>query len=117
MESFTTCLENIGGNSILFPGYNTNNIVTIGVQVSINNLIAVDELTNSVTFDFMCLLEWYDFRLAMPELVAEVARTSLQTAEQLATIGIDITQAVNGDDIYGQQASIWLPSLMFPGTI
>lgn len=115
METFTTCLENIGGDSILFPGYISNNILDLDVEISINNLIEVDELTNSVTFDFMCFIQWNDYRFIMLELIEKIREFSNSAADQITYSGIDITQAVNTQDIFGQQTAIWLPSLLFPG--
>jgi hypothetical protein len=104
MKTFQLCLENIGGDGPLFPGYSTGGQVAVEVDVSLDNLIRIDEVTNTVSLDFFLNLEWYDYRIFMPALFAVLGQSA-----------IDITPAMNMQNIFGAETGFWLPDVLFPG--
>lgn len=44
----------------LFPGYITQTMVNVSVQVVLNNLVSIDPLSDSVTIDFFLNFQWSD---------------------------------------------------------
>lgn len=104
MGSFQQCLKYIGGDGPLFPGYSTGEQVQVQVDVSLDNLIEIDEVTNTVTLDFFLNLQWTDYRIYMPALFDAVG---IQF--------IDITPAMFQQNIFGAETGFWLPDVLFPG--
>lgn len=109
MGTLAKCMENMGGDIVFYPGYNTGSMVNVSVYVSLNNLILIDEVTNTVTLDVYMYLSWIDPRLVMPALFNQLNFQYLS--------GIDITDAVNQQNIYGVNTNIWLPDVLYPGML
>lgn len=100
IDTLVVCLQNIG-DSLLFPGYRTGKTVNVSTQVTLNNLISVDELSDSVNLDLFFFLEWVDPRLAMPALWEK-----LSPEDQVN--GISLSEALGIQTVNGQQLGIWV---------
>jgi len=80
-------------------------MINVTMDVSLNNLISVDEVTNTASFDFFLRLSWYDNRLYMPALFRSV--------NSFPGI-IEVTPAMGESNIFGATTGLWLPDIIFP---
>jgi hypothetical protein len=67
--SLAKCIFNIQ-DALVYPGYYTGLKENVSVQVTINNLIQIDELQSTASFDIFFWLSWTDTRLAMVSINA-----------------------------------------------
>eukprot|EP01031_Cornospumella_fuschlensis_P039969 gene39969-48689_t len=114
-QSLIKCLSNIN-DPLIFPGYFFGNgkPMMLYNQVALNNLIRVNEVENSVTFDFYFRLFWQDPRLNMTALWDAV----LDMDPSIAINGINLYEVLGVEDIVtGQTPSIWTPDVLFPDSI
>lgn len=107
MGTLDACMKNMGGDIVFYPGYSTGEMVNVSVTVSLNNIIDINEIKNSISLDMYLYFSWTDFRLSMPALFDAVGLQSYA--------GIDITPAFNVQNIFGDTTNIWVPDVMFPG--
>lgn len=108
-QTFARCLQNIS-DPALWPYYDQvplQDQLIDHVQVSINNLISVDEVSNEVSFDFFFRQNWTDPRLDMPALFEALNRND--------SSGIDISPLLlnSYQSIQGYQYGIWVPNNIF----
>mmetsp|Transcript_24513 Transcript_24513/g.22271 ORF Transcript_24513/g.22271 Transcript_24513/m.22271 type:complete len:546 (+) Transcript_24513:42-1679(+) len=109
-DTLITCLQNIN-DPLIFPGFFTNKLLTVYSQVSLNNLIQVDELDSSVRLDFYFRLYWTDPRLNMSALWNVMPN-------QAAVAGVDVSQILGIPNVNGgDQPGIWLPDIFFPDAV
>lgn len=104
METFQKCIERIGGDAVFFPGFDTGKKLSVDMAVSLNNLVDINEVTNTISLDFFLTMGWFDPRIYMPGLF-----------EELPTTYLDLTPAIGESNVYGAQTGIWLPDIVFPG--
>jgi hypothetical protein len=106
-------LQNIN-DPLVFPGYffQPPQPLIVFSQVAINNLIQIDEIQNTATFDFYFRLYWTDPRLSMPALWDTLNVIN----PDIASAGVDISQVVGIPDVglINSQPSIWMPDIFFP---
>ena len=100
------CMQSIQ-DSLLCPIYNSQIPLVVNVTTVFNNLIAVQELTLEVQFDFLSVMSWIDKRLDMPALWAACDPSVLE-------YGVDITQVMSVFSIQNVQVVPWVPDLIFP---
>jgi hypothetical protein len=85
--------------------FTPNNATKVYMQIAINNLIEVDDLSNQVTLDFYFRLTWHDPRLLLPnELYGQVLPYYLKND------GFTVNQ-------YGFENLFWTPDLTFIDSI
>jgi len=107
MGTLEQCMKNMGGDIVFFPGYLTGESVNVSVSVSLNNIIGVSEVRNTISLDLYLYFSWTDYRLAMPALFNAIGYQG--------NFGLDITPAINVQNIFGATTNVWLPEVMFPG--
>jgi hypothetical protein len=61
------CIKKIK-DPLLFPGFYTHQTVYVNTSIFINNLIEIDEISNTMKLDLFWVLDWVDPRLSMPAL-------------------------------------------------
>lgn len=100
LKTFATCIENVL-DPLLFEGYATQQSIPFKAQVSLNNLVEVNEVQNTVTIDFLLRVYWTDSRLDMPAMWEALG-------PEVSASGIDLVQyiEVNGN-------AFWLPDFVF----
>ena len=101
------CSKNISG-VLLPPSYypeDVNNPIPINVEVqlAINNLISVSDLTSEFTMNFFLRVLWTDDRFSMPMMWSELS-------SEAAKEGIEISKYIENQ---GEPLNIWLPDLYF----
>jgi hypothetical protein len=99
-KTFAICLEN-ALDPLLFGGYATGTLIPFEAQVSLNNVVAVNEVENTVTIDFLLRVYWTDARLSMPALW-DAMGTSVQAS------GVDLMQYVDSGN-----PGFWKPDFVF----
>ena len=108
------CSENIPGARVppsYFPRVlndsqlqNVSNYdpIILDVQLAVNNLIKVSDITNEFTLDFFLRLVWTDDRIVMPNIWSYLhPETSLE--------GIEISRYIQSQD----ELKFWLPDIYF----
>lgn len=100
------CSANING-ALIIPSYvpkpsGAYEPVNMSIQIKVNELISVDDITSSVTMGFFLRLQWYDERWYLPELFETLT-------PQAAADGLDITPYINSQN----PLNIWLPDIVF----
>lgn len=99
-QTFYNCMANIPDSGMLASYYNNqlNGQVTFYTAMTLNNIINVDEVSGTATFQFSFGLSWYDQRYAMPLFWA-----------QSGTDNIDVSTVVTNDSVL-----FFIPQLRFP---
>lgn len=77
--------------------------INITIQVVVNNLISVDDITSSMTMDMYLRLSWTDSRWNMPGLFRHLN-------PECALDGVDVTQFVRNAN---NALNVWLPDVVF----
>lgn len=100
------CSGNISG-VLLPPSYypddnDTPMPVSVGVQLAINNLISVEDLSSEFTMNFFLRVVWTDARWNMPEMWSELS-------EEATKEGIEISKYIDNQD----QLNMWTPDMYF----
>lgn len=103
-STFAVCLQNVM-DIMLAPVYSTGELVNVSVQLTINNLMEINELKNSASFDFFFWMHWVDPRLSIPAMWENLHPPQSS---------IDITQYVRTLGVQRIEPSIWLPDIIFP---
>ena len=112
-EALRTCLTFVK-DAALIPGYVTGEVSNVSAQIYINNLIGIDEISNTATIDFFMTLRWKDYRLHMPDVFNAYAK---QTKGKFGSNApIDITSALTSSE-NPVPSAIWRPSIAFPEAI
>ena len=105
-KSLDNCSNTIPGNLIppsYFDASGEFKPTTVQVGLLLNNLIVIDDMTTTITFDFYFRLQWTDPRLNMYYL--------FDSLNPDATLdGLDITQYVRSSSF---DFNIWLPDITF----
>ena len=100
------CMDHIP--STLFPPsyfsdkYGNYRATNVSVQIALNNIIHVDDLTSQFTMDFFFRILWTDPRLVMPEVWNHLHPKSIQE-------GIEISKYFELQN----QLQFWLPDIYF----
>lgn len=91
VKTFQDCLDKFSDDIRLFPGYFFPSLLPFQVesQISINNLISIDDVAGSCDLDFFFRLYWTDPRLNMTSLFDHF--------QSFASTGISITDIYEGD--------------------
>ena len=105
---FTNCTKTMSG-SLFPPSYFPNPLtgnyapLNVSINIAINNLISVDDLTFEVSLDFWFRNYWQDPRIYLPDMWQYLNPA-------VAGGGLDITQYVRN---LANPVNFWLPDIIF----
>jgi len=71
-KTIVNCINSF--DSLLYPGLAYGSIETVNITIYINNLISIQEVSNTVSLDFFVNLKWVDSRLSMPNLWTQLKK-------------------------------------------
>jgi len=65
-KTIVNCVNSF--DALLYPGLAFGTVETVNITIYINNLISIQEVSNTASLDFFVNLKWVDPRLNMPNL-------------------------------------------------
>lgn len=92
-------------DALTYPGLQYGQTEFINITYFINNLISIEEVSNSVTLDFLVSTLWVDPRLRMPNMWAKL----VNQGDEYTQKGIDITDLLSAGEI-----AVWMPTIVYP---
>jgi len=102
-ETLYNCSDNMPSNQEALSYFIGQPAVNISIEFVLNDLVSVDDITQTIVFDCKFRIQWYDSRWDVPQLFEVLNPNEVVN-------GIEINQFVRSD---ARPLHIWLPNMHF----